>query len=132
MPADTILVIDDEPVNLELARVLLTLDGYDVRLATNAQEALEVLRDCRPRMILMDLQMPGTDGLELTRRLKADPVHRHAIIVALTASAMKHDEQKALTAGCDGYIAKPIDPSDFSRVVASYLDPSHAHTHNLE
>jgi CheY-like chemotaxis protein len=132
MPADTILVVDDEPVNLELARVLLQLDDYNVRLATNAQEALTVLRDCRPRLILVDLQMPGMDGLELTRRLKVDPIHRDAVVIALTASAMKGDEQKALAAGCDGYISKPIEPSEFSRIVADYLDASRLHSNRPE
>jgi len=132
MLAETILVVDDEPVNLELVRILLTLEGYDIRLATDAMEALAVLRTCRPRLILIDLQMPGMDGLELTRRLKSDPAHRHAVVIALTASAMKGDEQRALAAGCDGYIAKPLEPSTFPSTVAHYLDASHARSNPAE
>jgi CheY-like chemotaxis protein len=82
---------------------------------------LEILAEFRPRLILMDLQLPGVDGLELTRRLKADPTHRNAIIIAITASAMKGDEEKAVAAGCDGYITKPIDTRTLPVVVASYL-----------
>jgi CheY-like chemotaxis protein len=102
MPGETILVVDDEPVNLELARVLVQLEGYDVRLAPNAREALTVLMHYRPRLLLMDLHMPAMDGLELARRLKADPVHRHAVIIALTASAMKGDEQRRWLPGATG------------------------------
>ncbi len=132
MLAETILVVDDEPVNLELARILLTLEGYDVRLATDAREALALLKTCRPRLILMDLQMPGMDGLELTRRLKSDPAHQHAVVIALTASAMKGDEQRVLAAGCDGYITKPLEPSTFPGIVAHYLDASHARANPAE
>lgn len=121
MAAEPILIVDDNPTNLKLVRVLLTVEGYDVREAADAAEALAVLQTFRPRLILMDLQLPGVDGLELTRRLKADPATRDVVIVALTAYAMKGDEQKALAAGCDGYIAKPIDTRTLPRVVAGYV-----------
>ena len=117
-----ILVVDDNPVNLKLVRVLLKSDGYDVRTAVDAEEALELIASASPRLILMDLQLPGMDGLELTRRLKADPATRGIIIVAMTAYAMKGDEQKALDAGCDGYIAKPIDTRALPGVLEGYLD----------
>lgn len=116
-----ILVVDDNELNLKLARVLLTTEGYEVRTATDAMAALGVLETFTPRLILMDIQLPGVDGLELTRRLKADPAHCRTIIVALTAYAMKGDEEKALAAGCDGYIAKPIDPESLPQTIASYL-----------
>jgi len=106
---DPILVVDDNPQNLKLARVLLRSEGYRVETAVDAEEALRVLQTFAPRLILMDLQLPGMDGLELTRRLKADPARRHIVVVALTAYAMKGDEEKALAAGCDDYVAKPID-----------------------
>ena len=89
--------------------MLLLGEGYDVRTAGDAEEALAVLATFRPRLILMDLQLPGMDGLELTRRLKADPATRDIVIVALTAYAMKGDEERARAAGCDGYVTKPID-----------------------
>ena len=109
MTDDPILVVDDNPQNLKLARVLLRSEGYRVETAVDAEEALRVLQTFAPRLILMDLQLPGMDGLELTRRLKADPARRHIVVVALTAYAMKGDEEKALAAGCDDYVAKPID-----------------------
>ena len=121
MADETILIVDDNPTNLKLARVLLTGEGYIVRTAGDAEEALAVLQAYRPRLILMDLQLPGMDGLELTRRLKADPDLRSIVIVALTAYAMKGDEDKALAAGCDGYIAKPIDTRTLPDVIRAHL-----------
>ena len=121
MAGEPILIVDDNPVNLKLVRVLLTTEGYDVRTATDAEEALEALGTFHPRLTLMDLQLPGMDGLELTRRLKADPATRDIIVLALTAYAMKGDEEKALAAGCDGYLPKPIDTRTLPGVVARYL-----------
>jgi two-component system, cell cycle response regulator DivK len=96
---DPILIVDDNPANLKLARVVLSGEGFDVRTAADADGALAALCDFRPRLILMDLQLPGMDGFELTRRLKADPQHRGILVVALTAYAMKGDEEKARAAG---------------------------------
>lgn len=121
MAGEPILIVDDNPANLKLARFVLASEGYDVHTATDAEEALAVLQTHRPRLILMDLQLPGMDGLELTRRLKADPAMRGVIILALTAYAMKGDEEKALGSGCDGYVPKPIDTRTLPDVVASYL-----------
>ncbi len=121
MTGEPILIVDDNPTNLKLLRVLLQGEGYDVRTATDAEEALEALKAFHPRLILMDIQLPGMDGLELTRRLKSDARTRGIIIAALTAFAMKGDEQKALDAGCDGYIAKPVDTRTLPRLVAEYL-----------
>jgi CheY-like chemotaxis protein len=120
---EIILVVDDNPGNLKLARLLLTVEGYDVRTATDAEEALQVLQGCRPRLILMDLQLPGMDGLELTRRLKADAATRHTTILAVTSYAMKGDDERALAAGCDGYITKPLDTRALPGVLANYLRP---------
>lgn len=122
MAGEAILIVDDNPQNLKLARVLLTVAGYEVRTATDAQEALQVLERFTPRLILMDIQLPGIDGLELTRRLKADPKWRHTTIVALTAYAMKGDDEKAIAAGCDGYITKPVDTDTLPRLVAAYFE----------
>lgn len=119
--AEPILIVDDNPANLKLARKVLSSEGYDVRTAADAEEALLALQTFQPRLILMDLQLPGMDGFELTRRLKADPVRGGIVILALTAYAMKGDEVKARAAGCDGYIAKPIDTRALPGVVAGYL-----------
>lgn len=121
MAGEPILIVDDNQINLKLAKILLSVEGYEIRTASNAQEAQEVLKTFAPRLILMDIQMPGMDGLELTRLLKADPKYKDIIIVAITAYAMKGDKEKALAAGCDGYIAKPIDTKTFPDVIASYL-----------
>jgi CheY-like chemotaxis protein len=121
MAGEPRLIVDDNPQNLKLARVLLTREGYDVRTAVDGEDALRILETFAPRLILMDLQLPGLDGLELTRRLKADPARRSIAIVALTAYAMKGDREKALAAGCDDYVAKPIDLEVLPRVVARYV-----------
>ncbi|HTE56002.1 MAG TPA: response regulator [Kofleriaceae bacterium] len=121
MAGDPILIIDDNPHNLKLARVVLSGEGYDVRTASDAEQAIELLASFAPRLILMDIQLPGMDGLELTRRLKADDAYRHIVIIALTAYAMKGDEEKARAAGCDDYIAKPVDIDALVREVSDYL-----------
>ena len=124
MAGEPLLIVDDNALNLKLARLLLTGAGYEVRTAVDAEEALSLLQSFHPRLILMDIQLPGMDGLELTRYLKADPARRHIIIVALTAYAMKGDEEKMRAAGCDGYLSKPIDTLALSKTVADYLGAS--------
>jgi two-component system, cell cycle response regulator DivK len=103
---------------------LLTGEGYDVRTAVDALEALEILKKWRPLLILMDIQLPGIDGLELTRRLKADSTTEQIIIIGLTAYAMKGDEERILAAGCDGYIAKPIDTRTLPHLIATLIEKS--------
>jgi CheY-like chemotaxis protein len=121
MPGERILIVDDNAANLKLARILLATEGYDVRTASEATEALAVLADFHPAVILMDIQLPGMDGLELTRRLKADPQTRDIAILALTAYAMKGDEERMIAAGCDGYISKPIDSRRLGEQVAASI-----------
>jgi CheY-like chemotaxis protein len=121
MAGEAILIVDDNPANLKLARVLLQGEGYEVKTAVDAEDALRLLSSFRPRMILMDIQLPGMDGLELTRRLKSDPATCDIIILALTAYAMKGDEEKAHAAGCDGYVAKPIDVGGLPALIAGHL-----------
>jgi two-component system cell cycle response regulator DivK len=127
MAGDPILIVDDNEINLKLSRLVLQTEGYDVRTARDAEEALSVLTDFKPHLILMDIQMPGMDGLSLTKQLKADPATRNVMIVAMTAYAMKGDEQKALKSGCDGYIPKPIDtrklPGHIAEIIGRYENP---------
>jgi len=122
MSGEPILIVDDNAANLKLARVLLRAEGYEVRTATDAEEALAILREFAPALVLMDIQLPGMDGLELTRRLKADPATAGLTIIALTAYAMKGDEERARAAGCDGYVAKPIDTRRLPRTIREHLD----------
>lgn len=121
MTALRVLIIDDNPLNVELAEFLLTADGFDVDTAADAPTALELLARHRPDVILMDVQLPGQDGLALTRLLKGDPATRGIAVIAFTAYAMKGDEAKMLAAGCDGYLSKPIDVASFASNVRRYV-----------
>lgn len=121
MAKGSILVVEDNPINLKLIKVLLTVEGYEVFISTNAEEALDMLSKIHPQLILMDIQLPSMNGLELTKKLKADSKYQKIPIIAITAYAMKNDEQKVLEAGCDGYIAKPIDVTKFSQTIEDYL-----------
>lgn len=116
-----VLVVDDNEANKKLARVTLECAGFTVDTATDAVEAERAIAARRPDLILMDVQLPGVDGLTLTRRLKADPATRGILVVALTAYAMKGDDRKAREAGCDGYVTKPIDTRALPGVVAGLL-----------
>ena len=124
MKKRNVLIVDDNPMNMKLVRVLLAGEGYEVRTAADALEALDILKEWRPLLILMDIQLPGIDGLELTRRLKADSATDRIIIIGLTAYAMKGDEERILAAGCDAYIAKPIDTRTLPGVIATLIEKS--------
>lgn len=115
------LVVDDHALNLELAAHLLEAAGFDVACVADAAQAQASIAARLPDVILMDVQLPGMDGLELTRRVKADPATRHIAVMAFTAYAMKGDEGKTRAAGCDGYIAKPIDVASFAAQVLACL-----------
>ena len=119
---ESILVVDDNRDNRDLTQILLECEGFEVRMAEDAPRALAVLETFRPAMILMDVQLPGIDGLELTRRLRRDPALHGVIIVALSAYAMAAEMQNAREAGCNGYITKPINTRTFASVVRHYLD----------
>ena len=121
MANETILVVDDNPQNSKLVTFILQAKGYVVRTAAHANEALSAIAEETPRLILMDIQLPDMDGLTLTRKLRADERTRDIFIVALTAYAMKGDEERALEAGCDAYITKPIDTRALPGQVAEYL-----------
>ena len=122
--AERVLIVDDNPTNLKLVAYLVKANGYEVDTAIDADTATAAIAAHRPRVILMDLQLPGVDGLELTRRLKANPDTRDISIIAVTAYAMKGDQEKALEAGCDAYVTKPIDTRALPELIATFTKPS--------
>ena len=117
-----VLVVEDNASNLDLARMVLEGNGLTVDTATTGPEGLDKARHLRPDLILMDMQLPGVDGLAITRQLKSDPVTAHIKVVALTANALKGSEEEALAAGCSGYIAKPIELKKFMLQVTNFLE----------
>jgi len=121
MSAPRVLIVDDNAFNVELASFVLEQADFDIESAANAHEALQAIPVFRPDLILMDIQMPGMDGLALTRLIKQDPVTRSIVVVAFTAYAMKGDEAKFRAAGCDGYLRKPIEVSRFAAEVRAHL-----------
>ena len=123
-----VLVVEDNVSNMTLATFLLKSAGHSVLGATDAEAGLTLARAQRPELILMDIQLPGMDGLEATALLKADQVTRDIPVIALTALAMKGDEERIRAAGCDGYIAKPMRYQDFLAAVAMFLPPAPAPT----
>jgi two-component system cell cycle response regulator DivK len=118
----TVLIIEDNPINMKLAIMLLGTAGHVARTATDAEAGLAIARAEQPDLILMDIQLPGMDGLTATRLLKADDATRAIPVVALTALAMKGDEERIRAAGCDGYLAKPLAVRDFLAIVAAHLE----------
>ncbi len=116
-----ILVIEDNPANMKLAVLLLDKAGHDVLTAIDAEAGLTMARIEQPQLILMDIQLPGMDGLEATRLLKLDAATSGIPVIALTALAMKGDEERIRAAGCDGYIAKPLDYKGFLSTVTAQL-----------
>jgi two-component system, cell cycle response regulator DivK len=116
-----ILLVEDNAANMTLATFLLQSAGYEVITATDAETGVGLARTQSPSLILMDIQLPGMDGLQATAQLRADESTRGIPVIALTALAMKGDEARILAAGCDGYIAKPLDYKSFLATVADYL-----------
>lgn len=117
------LAVDDNEMNLELMVCALELDGFEVSAARDAAEFRRVFATRRPDVVLMDVQLPGTSGLDLTRELKADPANASIPVIAVTAHAMKGDEQRMRAAGCDGYLSKPLDVQTFAQSVRALLRP---------
>lgn len=120
MPLRT-LIVDDDPTNLKLASAVLSCAGHDVQVARDAESALSMIRHALPDLILLDIQLPIMDGLTLARIIKADDKISAVRIIALTAFAMKSDELRALEAGCDGYLSKPIDAEIFPEQIEQHL-----------
>lgn len=129
MTTEKILIVEDNPINRELLRDLLRARGYKVWEAATGPEALRLVKASPPDLVVMDLQLPGIDGLAVTRAIKAEATTRHVPVVALTAHARKSDEAKAYEAGCSAYIAKPMDTRAFVRLVATLLGPQEGGGH---
>ena len=121
MSDGTILYIEDNVDNRTLIRRILTVEGYDVLEAGSAQEALDAIRDVRPDLILMDINMPEVDGYTLTSRIRGMQGYGDIPIVALTANVMRGDRERSLEAGCDGYIQKPIDIDLLPQQIEHYM-----------
>jgi CheY-like chemotaxis protein len=121
LAGERILIVDDNEMNVKLLRWLLEKHGYVVHTACDAQTARAGIRAVHPQLVLMDIQLPDVDGLQLTREFKADPELRGIPIVAVTSYAMKGDRQRTVDAGCDGYITKPIDTKQFPIDIQKYL-----------
>ena len=117
----TILVVEDNKLNMKLVRGLIKIGKYRMLEAMDAESGIKLIREQRPDLVLMDIQLPGMDGLSATEIIKADPDLKDIPIVALTSYAMQGDKEKALAAGCTGYIAKPIDTRKFLKTVSQYL-----------
>lgn len=116
-----LLAVDDNELNLKLLVVLLTAHGYDVKTAIDAPTTFAALETTQPALILLDLQLPEIDGFEIARRLKGDPKTQAIPIIAVTAFAMKGDEERARAAGCDEYVRKPIDIAELPKLIARVL-----------
>ena len=121
MANETVLVIEDNEMNMKLVRSLLQIGKYSVLEAVDAESGIQLAREHHPDLILMDIQLPGMDGLTATREIRNDPAAKDISVVALTSYAMEGDEEKAMDAGCAGYIAKPIDTRSFLETLGQFL-----------
>ena len=120
----SILIVEDNQTNAALLKDVLGARGYDVTIVAHGADALEMVRSKPPNLVLMDIQLPGMDGYEVTRRLKSDPSTSHIPIIAVTAYALKGDMDKAIQAGCDDYISKPINTRELPKVVEKFIGPA--------
>ena len=116
-----VLVVEDNPVNLELVSALLEEHACETLVATTGDVALDLLRQSRPNLILVDVQLPGMSGYQVTRRIKADPALADIPVVALTAHAMAHEDVRARDAGCDAFLTKPIDIRAFKEILQRFV-----------
>jgi len=117
----TILIVEDEPKNMKLLRDLLQRFGYEILEASDGEEGVKSAGENIPNLVLMDIMMPKMDGLEATRIIKADAKTKHIPIIALTSYAMKGDRERTIEAGCDGYIAKPVDILEVLKAIEHFL-----------
>ncbi len=122
MSDKNVMVVEDNEKNRKLMRVVLKAKGYNIIEATTGEEALNLLKNQKPDIILMDIQLPGIDGLTLIRQIKASVITKDIPIIAVTAYAMKGDEQKILDTGCDAYVSKPINTQELPLIVEKYIN----------
>ena len=120
--AKTVLIVEDNDLNMKLFNDLLQAHGYDTLQTMAGRDAVQIARENTPDLILMDIQLPEISGLEVTKMLKADEDLKHIPVIAVTAFAMKGDEEKIREGGCDGYLAKPISVPVFLETIAKFLD----------
>lgn len=118
----TVLIVEDNELNMKLFHDLLDSKGYGILQTRDGMEALQIARDKKPDLILMDIQLPEVSGLEVTKWIKEDDNLRHIPVIAVTAFAMKGDEEKILEGGCEAYIAKPISVANFLTTVEKFLN----------
>ena len=116
-----VLIVEDNPLNMRLIEMVLKSNSYTLLKATDGEEALDIATREQPDLVLMDIRLPTVSGLEVARRLKENPAFSHIPIIALTAHAMKGDKEKAIEAGCDSYLSKPINTRELPRLVADML-----------
>lgn len=116
-----ILYIEDDPINKFLVKKVLSSSGFEVFEASNGEEGIKMAENVMPNLILMDMQMPGLDGYEATRRIRKNETMNGLPIIALTAHALPGDKEKCLAAGCDGFIAKPIDVKNFVSQISAFI-----------
>lgn len=121
----TILIVEDNELNLKLFRDLLKANGFDTVETNEGIEAVGLARNAKPDLIIMDIQLPEISGLDITRKIKADPEMKHIPVIAVTAFAMKDDEDKILQAGCEAYLSKPIAIDQFLNTVRRFIEPVH-------
>jgi CheY-like chemotaxis protein len=121
MPDKNVMVVEDNEKNRKLMRVVLKAKGYNVIEAATGEEALNILRNQKPDIILMDIQLPGIDGITLIKQIKETTALKDTPIIAVTAYAMKGDEEKIMEAGCDAYVSKPINTQELPLIVEKYI-----------
>ena len=124
MSDKNVMVVEDNEKNRKLMRVVLKAKGYNIIEAATGEEALNLLKNQKPDIILMDIQLPGIDGLTLIKEIKASAVTKDIPIIAVTAYAMKGDEQKILDTGCNAYVSKPINTQELPLIVEKYIKKS--------
>jgi two-component system, cell cycle response regulator DivK len=121
-----VLVVEDNPQNMRLACLLLRLAGHTTLSAEDVPGARQILSQRRPDLLLVDIQLPGVDGVQFVRELRSRPATRHFIVVAMTAYAMRGDRERFLAAGFDGYLPKPLDVATFGQSIQDFLRVKHA------